>query len=88
MPEYIYGYGSTKHIPDSSRLDPARPWDGPGLCGAYGGYPEPRPNRPVCKRCLKRAEHNDGSQEAPHEEWHAVERRLIDMAHPAHLEEV
>ncbi len=55
MSAYVYGYGRTKHIRDTSeraqRFGVTRgEW---GLCGAPGGYPTEEPERPTCKRCLK-----------------------------------
>lgn len=52
--EFVYGYGRTKHIADPRVTTPIR-GDAVALCGAYGGYPYAEPERPVCKRCQKKA---------------------------------
>lgn len=54
---FIYGYGATKHLPSGAKTVE---WGGRagyelGLCGAAGGYPREEPERPTCKRCLKKA---------------------------------
>lgn len=50
---YVYGYGKTKHLPAS---DGSKMWGRPaGLCGAPGGYPRDEPQRPLCKRCERKA---------------------------------
>lgn len=48
--EFVYGYGRTKHIRDPYYLGPTK-----GLCGAFGGYPMDAPDRPLCKRCERKA---------------------------------
>lgn len=57
---YVYGYGSTKHIPSGNFAIGwnGKPGDEIGLCGAAGGNPAGEhelPPRPVCKRCIKKA---------------------------------
>jgi hypothetical protein len=56
-PEFVYGYGRTKHI--YGWTETAANFFGRGtvesqfgLCGAAGGYPSREPDRPTCKRCL------------------------------------
>ena len=60
MPEYVYGYGRTKHIYGWSKHAPSMFGRGMvehrfGLCGAAGGFPDPEPDRPVCKHCERAA---------------------------------
>jgi hypothetical protein len=58
-PEFIYGYGSTKHIYGWSETASSIFGKGTvehrfGLCGAADGYPHAEPDRPTCKRCLSK----------------------------------
>lgn len=54
---FIYGYGATKHI-GTGAITVSGYYKGHeiALCGAHGGYPHDEPERPTCKRCLKKAE--------------------------------
>lgn len=58
--EWVYGYGRTKHIKDDTGTAGNRyrvhQGEDVGLCGAYGGHPNPKPDRPVCKRCQRIAD--------------------------------